>query len=100
MSKYETPCGNLQYGYQVVKISMKEKHVTFGICKHDMEWWRSLWEQSQSMTLTDSFAHACHALAWEDWLVCDNPYALGDRDMIKAENSRYFTTHGLIAHKR
>jgi cyclopropane fatty-acyl-phospholipid synthase-like methyltransferase len=67
---------------------------------HDMDWWKTLWGRSQTMTITDTFAHSCHALAWEDWLACDNPYAVGDRVMIKAENGRYFTTHGLIARKR
>jgi cyclopropane fatty-acyl-phospholipid synthase-like methyltransferase len=67
---------------------------------HDMEWWRSLWGRSQLMTLTDTFAHTCHALAWEDWLACDSPYAIGDRAMMKAENGNYYATHGLIARKR
>jgi hypothetical protein len=56
--------------------------------------------KSETMRITDAFAHNCHALAWEDWLVCDNPYASGDRDMMKAEDGKYFTTHGLIARKR
>jgi cyclopropane fatty-acyl-phospholipid synthase-like methyltransferase len=67
---------------------------------HDMEWWRSLWGRSQLMTPTDTFAHTCHALAWEDWLACDSPYAIGDRAMMKAENGNYYATHGLIARKR
>jgi cyclopropane fatty-acyl-phospholipid synthase-like methyltransferase len=67
---------------------------------HDMDWWKSLWGQSEAMRITDAFAHNCHTLAWEDWLACDNPYASGDRDMMKAEGGKYFTTHGLIARKR
>ncbi|MDR1677422.1 MAG: SAM-dependent methyltransferase, partial [Deltaproteobacteria bacterium] len=66
---------------------------------HDLKWWKSLWGQSLAMTISDTFAHTCHTLAWEDWLACDNPYAIGDREMMKAENGRYFTTHGLIAQK-
>jgi cyclopropane fatty-acyl-phospholipid synthase-like methyltransferase len=30
---------------------------------HDMEWWKSLWGQSKTMRITDTFAHACRALA-------------------------------------
>jgi hypothetical protein len=52
------------------------------------------------MMITDMFAHSCHDLAWEEWLACDNPFAVGDRDMMKVENGQYFTTHGLIARKR
>jgi 16S rRNA A1518/A1519 N6-dimethyltransferase RsmA/KsgA/DIM1 with predicted DNA glycosylase/AP lyase activity len=67
---------------------------------HDMDWWKSLWGYSQAMMITDTFAHTCHALAWEDRLVCDNPYAIGDRAMMKAENGNYYAMHGLIARKR
>lgn len=66
----------------------------------DMEWWKSLWRQSEAMQITDTFAHVRYALAWEHWLACDNPYAIGDRDMMKAENGNYYATHGLIARKR
>jgi cyclopropane fatty-acyl-phospholipid synthase-like methyltransferase len=67
---------------------------------HDMDWWKSLWSHSQAMRITDTFTHTCHALAWEDWLASDNLYAVGDKDMMKAENGRYFTTHALIAQKQ
>jgi cyclopropane fatty-acyl-phospholipid synthase-like methyltransferase len=86
-------CGNVPE--EMKPFWVDEVNATF----HDMEWWKSLWGQSQTMAITDTFAHACHTLAWEDWLACDNPYAAGDRDMMKAENGRYFTTHGLIARK-
>ncbi|MDR1083873.1 MAG: methyltransferase domain-containing protein [Deltaproteobacteria bacterium] len=64
---------------------------------HDLGWWQALWRKSESMHLTDSFSLSCHRAAWDDWLICDNPYAKRDIAMIEAEGGQYFDTFGLIA---
>lgn len=64
---------------------------------YSANWWRELWEQSARVEVKKCFSLACHQEAWDDWLQCDNPYARGDVDMIKAENGLYFDTIGIIA---
>lgn len=44
-----------------------------------------------------AFYLRCHTEAWQDWLQCDNPYAIRDIDMINAEQGKYFDTIGLVA---
>lgn len=64
---------------------------------YSLEWWKSLWSKSNALTLTHAGSMCCHTEAWQDWLQCDNPYAIRDIDMIKAEQGNYFETFALIA---
>ena len=38
---------------------------------------------------------ACFDEAWQDWLSSDNPYAVGDRPMMQADNGRYMNLIGI-----
>jgi cyclopropane fatty-acyl-phospholipid synthase-like methyltransferase len=64
---------------------------------HSCGWWRSLWETSPLVKVTACHGLDCCAEAWADWLTSDNPYAVSDREMIKAESGRYFNLVGLVA---
>jgi len=37
--------------------------------------------------------------AWNDWLACENEYAVEDRAMMKAEGGKYFNIVGVKAKK-
>lgn len=67
---------------------------------HSAAWWRALWECSPSLKVERSFSLRCHRRAWEEWLRCDEPHAVGDRAMMEAEGGRWFDTVGIIATAR
>ena len=64
---------------------------------HSLEWWRSLWSKAEGIEITDCREMACCKQAWDEWLASSNPYAAEDREMMKAENGRYFSFVQLIA---
>ena len=54
---------------------------------HSIEWWKPKFE-----TYLKDFQIGemeCFDQAWQDWLSCDNPYAVEDRVMIATDNGRY-----------
>lgn len=67
---------------------------------HSAAWWRNLLSQEPDVTLYFCGELACHGKAWDDWLQCDNPYAVEDRKMMRAEAGQYFNTIGIIARKK
>ena len=65
---------------------------------YSADWWKNLWMKEKSITITHCKSMQSHQQAWIDWLQCDNnPYAVRDIDMMKAEDGKYFDTIGLIA---
>lgn len=65
---------------------------------YSKDWWKELWIKEKKITLTCCKSLESHTKAWNEWLQCDqNPYAVRDVDMMKAENGKYFDTIGLIA---
>ncbi|WP_300154627.1 methyltransferase domain-containing protein [Solidesulfovibrio sp.] len=60
-------------------------------------WWADLIGRSPAVRLEEVFSLACHDRAWREWLSCDHPYAVRDRDMMRAEAGQYFDTIGLVA---
>lgn len=64
---------------------------------HSPLWWKQHWQRSEFVDILDAFSLRCHAQTWTDWLVTDNPYAVGDRPMLEAENGKYYDTIGIIA---
>lgn len=63
-------------------------------------WWKNLWEQSINVDVQEIYSLYCHEQAWKDWLACNNPYAVSDREMMKAEKGEYFNTIGIIAKRK
>lgn len=54
---------------------------------HSIDWWKP-----KFAPYLKEFQIAqmdCFDRAWNDWLSCDNPYAVNDRLMIKTDNGRY-----------
>jgi len=64
---------------------------------YSLDWWKKLWSKEETITITHGKSMNCHRQAWDDWLKCDNPYAVRDIDMMKAENGKYFDTIEIIA---
>ncbi len=64
---------------------------------HSADWWKALWSKENSIEIKHSRSMDCHKQAWEDWLVCDNPYAKSDTGFIAADGGRYIDTVEIIA---
>jgi cyclopropane fatty-acyl-phospholipid synthase-like methyltransferase len=52
-------------------------------------WWKRHLETSERFKLDRVWEFEGFDEAWSDWLACDNPYAVRDRDMIRADAGRY-----------
>lgn len=61
------------------------------------QWWADLFDRSSAVALEHCFSLSCHDVAWRDWLACEHPYAIRDRDMMRAEAGKYFDTIGIVA---
>ncbi len=55
-----------------------------------VDWWMQLWQQSAFLQLELCEESGQCAQAWQEWLACDNPYAVRDREMMAAENGQWF----------
>jgi cyclopropane fatty-acyl-phospholipid synthase-like methyltransferase len=64
---------------------------------HSPDWWRGLWNKAEGIEIVDIREMACNEQAWNEWLTSSNPYAVGDVEMMKADNGKYFNTIQMIA---
>lgn len=55
-----------------------------------VDWWRQLWQQSAYLQMDMCEESTCCEQAWQEWLACDHPYAIRDREMMAAEAGRWF----------
>lgn len=54
---------------------------------HSINWWRPKFEPYlHSFQISEM---DCFDQAWQDWLSCDNPYAVEDRQMMKMDDGRF-----------
>ena len=49
-----------------------------------LEYWKGMFERSESVRVDSIYEMRCHESAWRDWLACDNEYAVGDRAACEA----------------
>ncbi len=66
---------------------------------HTCEWWANHLTQEKSLVILGCSQLACMKKAWNDWLACENEYAVEDRAMMKAEGGKYFNIVGVKAKK-
>jgi cyclopropane fatty-acyl-phospholipid synthase-like methyltransferase len=64
---------------------------------HSLDWWKDLWIEAEGIEIVDICEMNCCKQAWDEWLTSPNPYAVGDKKMMEAENGRYFNLIQLIA---
>lgn len=54
---------------------------------HSIDWWKPKFEPYlQSFQISEM---DCFDQAWQDWLSCDNPYAVEDRPMMEMDHGRF-----------
>lgn len=53
---------------------------------HSAGWWKPKFQGIEDLRIWEM---ACFRRAWDEWLCTDNPYAVGDRAMIRTDGGRY-----------
>lgn len=59
-------------------------------------WWRSLFDQSKRLKLDSIWEPSDFDEVWNDWLACDNEYAIHDRDMMQANDGKYLNFVSIV----
>ena len=67
---------------------------------YSCDYWRNLWEKSGVVDVVECDSMTSCKQAWDDWLACDNEYAIRDREMMAAENGQYFNLVKLVGYRR
>jgi cyclopropane fatty-acyl-phospholipid synthase-like methyltransferase len=67
---------------------------------HSPEWWRNILSKSQQMELQAVGELECYSECWNDWLQCDNEYAVGDRKAMENGAGKYMDLVYMIAAKK
>lgn len=57
------------------------------------DWWRPKFDTE--LCGLDIWEMSCFDKAWENWLKTDNPYAVNDREMMRADGGRYMNIIGI-----
>jgi cyclopropane fatty-acyl-phospholipid synthase-like methyltransferase len=64
------------------------------------EWWRKILSKSERMELQAVGELECYSECWNDWLQCDNEYAVGDRKAMENGAGKYMDLVYMIAAKK
>jgi hypothetical protein len=67
---------------------------------HSPEWWRNILSKSHQMELQAVGELECYWECWNDWLQCDNEYAVGDRKAMENGAGKYMDLVYMIAAKK
>ena len=62
-------------------------------------WWKTQLTPSKQYALDRMWEFEDFDEVWSDWLQCDNPYAVSDRDMIRADGGRYMNLICIIGRR-
>lgn len=67
---------------------------------HDLSWWRRLLSHSQGAELVSLRQMESRDEVWQDWLACDNEYAVGDRKSMEAGAGQYLNFIAMVLRRR
>jgi cyclopropane fatty-acyl-phospholipid synthase-like methyltransferase len=67
---------------------------------HSCEWWRELLGKSQKIEIESVSEIQDLDELWNDWLACDNEYAIRDRPAMEAGAGKYMNIVAIIAKKK
>ena len=67
---------------------------------HSCEWWRDLLTKSQEIEISSVSEMQGMDEFWDDWLACDNEYAVRDRPAMEAGAGKYMNFVAIIAGKK
>jgi len=67
---------------------------------HTCEWWGKLLAESKKIHIQNIVEMDCFEQSWNDWLLCDNVYAIGDRKAMEAGAGEHMNIISIIAHRK
>lgn len=67
---------------------------------HDAAYWRDIVSQSQDSEIISIHEMESNEECWQDWIQCDNPYAIGDRKAIEAGACQYLNFVAIVLKKK
>ncbi len=67
---------------------------------HSCEWWHGLLSESKLVDVLEVRETRSFETCWEDWLQCDNPYAIGDRAAMRAGAGKYLNFVLMICRRK
>ena len=67
---------------------------------HDADYWRKMVEGAQDAEIVYIGEMESNDEVWEDWLKCDNEYAIGDRKSMEAGARRYMNFVAIVLRKK
>lgn len=67
---------------------------------HSCEWWQALLAGAPSIELQAVKEMECCEESWQDWLQCENPYAVNDRLAMSAGAGAYMNMIAVRAKKQ
>ncbi len=67
---------------------------------HDVEYWKNIVSKSKSSELISVNEMESNEECWNDWIQCDNPYAISDRKAIEAGACKYLNFIAIVLKKK
>ena len=66
---------------------------------HDIEYWKSIVSQSKNSEIISIYEMESNEECWNDWIRCDNKYAINDRKAIEAGAGKYLNFIAFVLKK-
>lgn len=67
---------------------------------HSCEWWKTLLRKSSKTDMVSIKEMQCFDESWNDWLECDNEYAVSDRPAMNAGAGKYMNFISMICKRK
>ena len=66
---------------------------------HDIEYWKNIVSQSKNSEIISIYEMESNEECWNDWIRCDNKYAINDRKAIEAGAGKYLNFIAFVLKK-
>ncbi len=67
---------------------------------HDIDYWRNIISKSKDSEIVSIYEMESNEECWNDWIQCDNEYAIGDRKAIEAGACNYLNFIAIVLKKK
>ena len=67
---------------------------------HDIAYWQNIVAQSRDAEVVSVREMESNEEVWNDWLACENPYAVGDRKSMHAGAGKYLNFIAIVLKKK
>ena len=67
---------------------------------HDINYWKSIVSKSKDSEIEAIYEMESNEECWNDWILCDNPYAQGDKKAVEAGACKYLNFIAIVLKKK